>query len=77
MSIDISNVKLGAPPGSNTNHKITSGENISHPLQMVISKKTGLVTVIYAETSEEPCVLCEKQNGCDKSKLNSCHVFCG
>lgn len=78
MCTDTTIAKLEPHPGSNTPLPTTPSENFTgHRLQIVINRKTGTITRVYAEEAHEPCVLCDNRSTCDKSKLNPCHIFCG
>ena len=75
-STDTIIAKPEVPTGSST-ARTQSLENISRIMQIVIDKATGKIKVVYAEEHHEPCVLCDNQASCDKSRFKECNVFCG
>ena len=46
-------------------------------MDIVIDLKTGEIEIIYAATVEEPCVLCDDRDNCDRTLLHDCGVPCG
>lgn len=72
----MSSVRLGVPPGSDTCPTLAS-ENISSRLTVVVDKATGKIKRVYGHDHNEPCVLCDERNSCDKTGYKTCEIFCG